>query len=444
MKLLLIAYHFPPDGEIGSVRPYQLARHLPALGIECTILTVDPAHAESLDPLFTPEGLQGVTVVRTPVGRTARDHILDAWRGRSGGRLLDGAGSNESSTSTGVPVNERGRVRQWALEWLAFPDLRYGWREPALAAAERLLASKSFDLVLSTSPPRVGHMVAAGLRQRHGIPWIMDLRDPWFSSWNSPRHERSVRSRLHRRLFSRHAALASAIVTTTERLRAEVASVLRAPAPVVCIPNGLEGSLIDQVSAAASDESRFSLGHFGQIMGGRSEAPFLRGLRRWLDTRPAAAAGTIVRFFGGRSPQGVRLREELGLASQVSYEPRMPRPQVPALVAQQYALLLLANDQPLQVPGKVYEYVASGRRILAVTERDSATGDVLAGMRGCAIAETPEEVAFSLDRLWAEYSAGEPALVRRDEAIRAMSFEARASEYSRLLREVRLLARSRG
>ncbi len=113
---------------------------------------------------------------------------------------------------------------------------------------------------------------------------------------------------------------------------------------------------------------------------------------------------------------------------------------MPGLMSEQYVLLLLANDQPLQVPGKVYEYVASGRRILAMTERDSATGDVLAGIPGCAIAETPEEVPHSLDRFWAEYSAGAPALVRRDEALRAMSYQARASEYCSLLREVALSA----
>ena len=436
MKLLLIAYHFPPDGEIGSVRPYQLARHFPALGIECTILTVDPAHAESLDPLFTPEDLERVRVVRTPVARTVRDHVLDAWRGGAGDGPAAGAGRPPSAIE---PIAQRGRVRQWALDWLAFPDLRYGWREPALAAAERLLASDSFDAVLSTSPPRVSHMVAARLRRRHGLPWVMDLRDPWFSSWNSPRHERSVRSRLHRRLFSRHAALASAIVTNTERLRAEIARALSESSRVVCIPNGLPTGLVRQPSEATVSR-QFALGHFGQIMGGRSEAPFLRGLRQWIDAKPAAAQDTIVRFYGGRSPQGVRLREDLGIASQVSYEPRMPRHEVPALMSEQYVLLLLANDQPLQVPGKVYEYVASGRRILAMTERDSATGDVLSGIPGCAIAETPEEVAHSLDRFWAEYSAGAPALVRRDEALRAMGYEARASEYCSLLREVALSA----
>jgi len=49
------------------------------------------------------------------------------------------------------------------------------------------------------------------------------------------------------------------------------------------------------------------------------------------------------------------------------------------------ALLLLAQDQPLQVPAKAYEYIAVGRPIIALTG-DGATADVVREYRaGVAI-----------------------------------------------------------
>jgi hypothetical protein len=434
MKLLLIAYHFPPDAEIGSVRPYQLARHLPKLGIDCTVLTVRPEHAESYDSHYAVQDCPGVSVVRTRVLKTVRDRVLELWRGSLGngsattGSALDAPHTVAASRSAG-----RGSVRQSALEWLAFPDIRYGWRKPALAAAERLLSSEPFDVILSTSPPRVAHMVAAELHSRHGTPWIMDLRDPWFSTWNSPWRERSLQSRLQRRLFQRYAAAATLIVANTERLCAEVARTTRTSGGVVAIPNGLDPSTATGVDTPPPRQ--FTLAHFGQFPGRRSERPFIEGLHRWLKDHPTAAVQTMVRFVGGGSNEGVRLSESLGLTSRVLYERRVSRQGMPARLAEQYVLLLLANDQPLQVPGKAYEYLASGRRILAIAEHQSATADVLTGLPGCAIAQTPEEVALCLERFWAEYVSGAPAAVPREDVLRRMRYEARAVEYSRVLQE---------
>jgi len=261
----------------------------------------------------------------------------------------------------------------------------------------------------------------------------MDLRDPWFSSWNSTWRRRSLRAQLHRRLFLKHAGAASMIVANTERLRAYLEREVAGHIPVRCVPNGVTAGMAGDTDEAPQ---RFALGHFGQVPGRRSERPLLEGLRRWLDETPGTAGRTSVRFFGGGSPEGRLLREALELQSQVSYEPRVPRSTVPSLMAQQYVLLLLANDQPLQVPGKAFEYVAAGRRILATTERESATFDALAGLPGCAIANTPADVARSLQQFWEEFASGASARVERDEVLRRMSYEARAIEYARLLDKV--------
>jgi hypothetical protein len=438
MRVLLLAYHFPPDGEIGSVRPYQLALHLPDHGIGCTVLTVKPRYAESLDPNYVPSDHPGVRIVRTDVERTVRDQVLDIWRARTpppGSKVAAALESHARRHIRGTPHpgigRRRGRLLQWALEWLAFPDLRYGWRRPALVAGEHLLASQQFDVILSTSPPRVTHMIAARLSERHRIPWVMDLRDPWFTAVDSP--VPSLQAHLHRRMFYPHLAKASVAVTNTDRLRQLIDGVPERTARVVCIPNGFDPDAARADTAQTLLPTRFSLGHFGQVSGRRSERPFLEGLRRWLDANPTAGQGAMVRFVGGASPEAAGLCASLGISDKVVLESRVPRDQVPRLMAEQYVLLLLANEQPLQIPGKAYEYLAAARRVLACTERESATGDLLAQAPGCAVAQGPSEVAAALERFWSEYAAGKPARIPRTALLESMSYRARAADYAALL-----------
>jgi glycosyltransferase involved in cell wall biosynthesis len=437
-KLLLVTYHFPPDAEVGGVRPYQLARHLPGLGYDTHVLTVDPAFAESPDPDYRPDGVPLDRIVRTGVETTLRDRVLRAWRVKSSVLLADDPAREDGGLPTPVQPRAgrpRGRLRSWTLEWLAFPCLRYGWHEPALRAGDQLLATQRFDAILSTSPPRVAHMVASRLSRGHGIPWIMDLRDPWYDAESAPRAVAGVRPRLYGLLFARHARQAALLVANTERHRRHLEESLGIDARrTACVPNGLDPASASQPGSETRATS-FSIGHFGQMPGRRSAASFLEGLKRWLDRRPVAAGRVTARFVGSGFDEARRMSDSLRLGN-VSFEPRVARAEVSGLMADQYVLLVLANDQPLQVPGKAYEYLAALRRILACTERDSATADVLSSAPGCAIAEDPEGVASALERWWSEHSGGAGARVERSALLASMTHLRRAEQFAELLGEV--------
>ena len=70
MRVLIIAYHFPPDAEVGALRPYQLARLLPEHGIEPWVLTVKPEAFDRCDESFQAEGIPPEHIIRTSVSLT--------------------------------------------------------------------------------------------------------------------------------------------------------------------------------------------------------------------------------------------------------------------------------------------------------------------------------------------------------------------------------------
>src|SRR5579872_4572941 len=228
MRVLFITYHFPPDAAIGGVRPYQFARLLPECGIEPWILTVQPQFAEKHDHAFLPNGIPPEHILRTSLNShwSAR---LAHLPGSVTGALRQGPARPDASSagarSLFRPSAQRSVARSsegWKaqlLSWLSFPDARMGWLQPGLQAANQAMRQVGFDALYSTSPPRIAHLIARRLAREHHLPWIMDLRDPWYGEWEAGMRNSELQRRLHERLFEQCAAQAGAIVLNTEALR---------------------------------------------------------------------------------------------------------------------------------------------------------------------------------------------------------------------------------
>src|SRR5215468_8606946 len=127
MRVLFIAYHFPPDAAIGAVRPYQFSRLLSGYGIESWILTVEPRFAESWDDNLRVEGIPEERILRTKVEKTKRRGVIEKLSiVRSGVRsafALGGAGAAvwESPIADALPFQTTAFKRRLD-SWLTYPD----------------------------------------------------------------------------------------------------------------------------------------------------------------------------------------------------------------------------------------------------------------------------------------------------------------------------------
>lgn len=149
MRVLFITYHFPPDAEVGAVRPYQFARLLPKHGIEPWILTVRPEFIERPENPSAIEGVPSERIIRTSVGQTRRMRFIQ-FASNLKGKLRSQRAVLEESTIQTPPqtndINSEGFLRstpflRLLLEWLWFPDPMAGWREPGLEAAEKIISA---------------------------------------------------------------------------------------------------------------------------------------------------------------------------------------------------------------------------------------------------------------------------------------------------------------
>lgn len=349
MNLLLVAYFFPPCSDTGAARPAAMAEHLRRLGHEVTVLTTS-AYGRLPD-----DAARGI--VRTTDAQL--------WRARLHGHdrvdsLFD------SDTYSGRPH---------PLSRIIVPEpLVAAWAPFAVREARRLHRERPFDCVITSSPPESAHSVGRALQKR-GAAWVADVRDAWTFEPLRPRFPTPLQRSLDRRLERRWLGGADVVVCVSDPAAADLRA--RGIADAVVIPNGwdpdgaLEGG---EGSGVELDPGRISLvytGRFGSV--GRDPTALVDAIAK-LAAEEAELAGRIELVVAGPLTDA----EQALFARPVSparivLAGSLPRERALALQREADALLLIAHRTRSQLLNyKLFEYLASGRPILALAEGTEA------------------------------------------------------------------------
>ena len=358
-RLLLVCYFFPPIAGGGVHRVLGFARHLPRLGWECTVVCAGEEDYWVRDETLSAAVPQGTEVIRVRGGSA-----IASWL-----RLGRRAGGHGSGRRAGALASGLRRLSDW---WL-MPDSYVGWALRARRAVARRLARGDVDAVLTSSPPDSVHLAALGPARRAGVPWLADFRDPWIglnfrtppTSWHRARQAQLERSVLE----------GAETVTTASRLHAEQ---LRGGAAgkvrrVVHLPNGFEPAAVAVDASPESDASFFTLVFTGTLSLMPETRVLLEALAAWLAARPAARARVRVRLAGPCDVDDEDRARALGLADVVSFPGPLAHAAARALQRRADLLVLwkpAGTGYRTMVPGKLYEYLDSGRPLLAVMPAD--------------------------------------------------------------------------
>jgi glycosyltransferase involved in cell wall biosynthesis len=336
-------------------RAVKFVRHLPELGYDPIVVT-GPGATESR---------------WTPRDASLADELGEAQVVRAAGP--------EPAGATGWP----GRLERWG----RVPSAWARWWQ---ASAEALCVEAGRDAVaiVATLSPFPGASAAVAAGRELGIPVVLDLRDPWALD------EMMVYpSSLHRRLEERgmRDALrgAAAIVMNTResaRLLHERFPELRS-VPVEVIPNGFDAADFD-VAPAPRDDHAFRIVHTGYLhteLGSsvrkrRHVRALLGGSVKGVDILTRSHV-YLLRAMAEVRSRGVEVPIELHLAGVIGASDRtgdsgvvehgyLPHRSSVALLRSADLLFLPMQNLPPGrrasiVPGKTYEYLASGRPILA-------------------------------------------------------------------------------
>jgi glycosyltransferase involved in cell wall biosynthesis len=407
MKILIVALYFPPAGGAGVQRPLKFAMHLPDLGFETHVLAPDdPKWLDRDESQPLPPG--AVVHRARNIGPAARRPGEELYRRRGLARVA-------AQASLGF-------------RRLLVPDASVLWNATAIPAALRIVRREGIDVVLTTSPPGSVHLVGAAAKALTRARWVADLRD---SVAAHPHRRRAVRG--ERRLAGLIARRADLVVCASEAIAAE----MRALGPrsrVEVVENGCDFEDFAELEYKPGPQLRIT--HTGRFFGQRSPRPFLEALARSPDD-------VVARFVGDFRSADREYGEQLGLGDRLELVPPVSRAEALALQRDSEALLLLIPEAEGRgrgvLSGKVFEYLAAERPILAAVPPDGAAARLLRDV-GVATIVAPDDVeglAAALADLERRWKAGElDGAPLEDDARRRLSRRARVEELAELLRSL--------
>jgi glycosyltransferase involved in cell wall biosynthesis len=383
-QVLMLAHHFPPAGGSGSNRALAFARYLPEHGWQPTVVTPDAHWAANRDDALLQEIPDDTKVVRTR-----------SWESRPTRTTHTASTKAETPRHTQSLRRHLGHLKR-------FPDAHIGWLPFALAAARR----QTYDVAYSSSGPFTTHVAGLLLSRLTRKPWVAELRDGWYR-WN-----RAIfpdypvwRDKLERRLEAAVIRTADRVILVTDRMAdAFRCQYVDLPADHFgVVSNGFDPEQFGHLSPVPT-QAGWHLLHAGALYYGRSLASFLEGVRRVREVNPQFASDFRLRLLG--TFDGAALRE-VGLESYIEVLPQTGHAAAIDAMRAADALLLVANTTPgaeATVPGKLFEYLAVGRPVLAIAPAQSSTADVLHRTGGGWLADagSVESIACALQRAYGE------------------------------------------
>jgi glycosyltransferase involved in cell wall biosynthesis len=332
-KLLLLTYFFPPCGAVAVYRMLGLVRYLPRYGWQPIVVAPPHVPYEPDDPALLDLVPPGTEVVRLPL-------------------------------VSGPAAKVVRRVAPMA-----------HWLPRAYRACRRLIRDHRPDAILTSSPPPCIHLLGMALRSRYRLPWAACFRDPWFT--NQRAFTPSLRQRWNGWLESQVIRRADAVIANTPlNLSGFQAAYPAEAGKMVTITNGFDPERFPHGAYAPPADGAVTLLHAGELYGGRDPRPLLDALAQLRAEAPGAPP-IRVNFLGraddGRFdlPTEIRTRS---LEGAVTAEGHAPYDEAVRRMARADILLLVQwPGHRISVPAKLYEYLGTGRPVLALAEPD---GDI--------------------------------------------------------------------
>lgn len=420
--ILLITYAFPPYGGVMVQRALSLARYLPEQGFDVHVLTARNPAVASRDENLARLVPREVAVHRcwTPEPPFGLRQALWKRLSRRGG------GSTATPATAGVTATMKGLLAGTVRRILC-PEPEVLWVPFALARARSLVKSCGIRLVLVTAPPFSLFLAGNALRRSQpGLKLISDFRDEWLDFYLKDfEYQNSEYTR------RRAGEIERATIDLSHRVVAVTPSSLAAikrrypdqpPGKFACVPNGYDPAVFAAFEQRSHAGMKVVITHAGTAYKTSSPRFYLGALE---NLRPDVRARIETRFIGNiaESERALEQRDDVRLLGFM--------PQRDALRwMEETDYLLLTMTDPISLPGKLFEYLATHKPILAITPRGSEVERVLheTGAGWTAPPGDPEAIRAMILRACAG-----ARLEPNNAAIRRYERPRLAAEYARVL-----------
>ncbi len=386
-KVLIINLEFPPVGGPGVQRVLKFVRYLPEEGWAPTVICGDKSTWHDWrDDTLVKEVPDDVDVFRLSYS-TIDDYSA----------LVSIIGCNLLFPLRPFLAKEkiRGELRRtfFSLFRYLHPEPLLSWIYLASKKAVRRHRINNFDVIVTSGPPHVTHMVGLILKRLYHVKWVADFRDPWVDRWaQADRLGISRRlDRLWQRLVVENAdRIISVSPSWTKLLTRKLNNRKQTKAHVVYNgydPDDIPDDMLKPTNLGSCSDT-LCIHYNGTIQGATLPSLFFKAIAELKKEEPDIHRNLRCTFTG--LPSFVAdLANALGLEKIVVDVGPLSHRESLRISVNSDVLLLIVNDADGTTNGvitaKVYEYVAMGKNILAIIPRGGDLHTFLKDYQQCHV-----------------------------------------------------------
>jgi len=366
-KLLIITYYWPPAGGPGVQRWLKFVKYLPDFGIQPVVYIPENPTYPIVDENLVKEVSDKAIILKQKI---FEPYQLASFFSKNKTRKI----------SSGIIPNKK---KQSFLDKLFLlirgnlfiPDARVFWVKPSVRFLEKYIVENNIGTIVTSGPPHSLHLIGLELKQKLNIKWIADFRDPWTTiGYHKSLRLSSYAAKKHKFLEHKVLNMADTIIVTSKTTKSEFEVITSRPIEV--ITNGYDVENIEKQDL----DSKFSLAHIGSFLSERNPTILWESLVELINEIPDFKNHLEIKLIGAVSHEVLETIAQFGLNPYLNNMGYVSHGEAIAHQKKSQVLLLIeinSKETRSIIPGKLFEYMVSGRPIIAIGPNGSDFAEII-------------------------------------------------------------------
>lgn len=367
LKVLIISYYWPPAGGPGVQRWLKFVKYLPDFNVEPIVYIPENPNYPLVDESLIAEVSKDVTIIKQPISEPYK---------------LAGLFSKKSSSTISKGIIPEQKTQSFIEKAMLYirgnffiPDARKSWVKPSVAYLSNYIEKENISTIITTGPPHSLHLIGLQLKEKLGVKWIADFRDPWTTIGYHKQLKLTEKSKQkHKALEKLVLNTADDIVVTSSVTKTEFEAITNKPIEV--ITNGYDYESVESKPL----DAKFTIAHIGSLLSKRNPIILWQVLSELVQEHEGFSKDFQLNFVGAVSETVLQSIETVGLANHINNAGYVSHKESIVYQKSSQVLLLVEIDSKETkciIPGKLFEYMVSNRPILALGPQGSDVENII-------------------------------------------------------------------